>query len=247
LVNAFSIRRVSASATSADHFWNTFQHIGIAEIGRTGDALAGIAHRAASQHEIYQEILFTPIGKPFQDMMAAAPVKAIKFGDAATSQDFTALRTVLEQNGLLNAVQDAVQQVNEAERQRELRLKCRTPAGDAGCDVTQRFLFQVGRGLQPEVVFAQTVLGFELVRADPRVVGVGMAMKEDLYVSMHDFELQMRMLANLRNAYPGVRLSLPAGEINMAASGETESFHIRDSVEIAGAERIVHGDLLPQK
>ncbi len=49
--------------------------------------LAETAARAASQREIYQELMFTPTGKPFGDMLNADAVKAIKLTDDATAGD----------------------------------------------------------------------------------------------------------------------------------------------------------------
>jgi hypothetical protein len=132
--------------------------------------------------------------------------------------------------------------VNDAEKNRNELLKCGTPAADAGCQVAQRYLFQVGRGRQREIVFAQILMGFEMARADPRFVSLNLVMPEDYYIPMHDFSLHMRMLKHLHAQYPTVPLTLHAGEL---AAGlvppEGLRFHIRDSVEIAGAERIGHG------
>jgi hypothetical protein len=45
--------------------------------------LADTANRAASQHEINQELMFTPTGKAFRDMMSSDAVKAFKLRDDA--------------------------------------------------------------------------------------------------------------------------------------------------------------------
>ncbi len=84
-------------------------------------------------------------------------------------------------------------------------MKCGTAAADPGCQVTQRFLFQVLRGLPRQIVFAQMLLGFELAQADKkqRFVGLNMVMPEDYYVPMHDFPLHMRMMQYLHGQYPG--------------------------------------------
>jgi hypothetical protein len=96
--------------------------------------------------------------------------------------------------------------------------------------------------LPREVVFAQILLGFELVKADPRFVGFNLVMPEDYYVPMHDFDLHMRMIQALRKLYPATHTSLHADEL---AAGlvppEGLRFHIRESIERGGAERIGHG------
>jgi hypothetical protein len=108
--------------------------------------------------------------------------------------------------------------------------------------VTLHYLYQVLRGLPREQVFAQILLGFELTKADPRFVGFNLVMPEDYYVPMHDFDLHMRMIQELRKFYPGTHVSLHAGELAMGlVPPEGLRFHIRESVKLAGAERIGHG------
>src|SRR5271165_2325176 len=243
MVDAYSMRNWELSGQSGhDHFFDTFDKFGAATRGNTGPMLADTAARAASQHEIYQELMFTPTGKPFADMLSSAAVKATKLTDDATPETLSVMRKALTENGLAGAIQDAIRQTNEAEQARDAQLKCDTSGSNPGCQVTQRYLFQVLRGLPKEIVYAQMLLGFELAKADPRFVGLNLVMPEDYYVPMHDFPLHMRMLHYLHSQSPGVHITLHAGEL---AEGlvppEGLRFHVRDSVEVAGAERIGHG------
>ena len=133
-------------------------------------------------------------------------------------------------------------QANEAEKIRDRQMHCGTAGATPGCKVTQRYLFQVLRGLPKEIVYAQMLLGFELAMADPRFVGLNMVMPEDYYVPMHDFPLHMRMMQYLHSQYPSVHVTLHAGElVEGLVPPEGLRFHVRDSVEMAGAERIGHG------
>ena len=69
-----------------------------------------------------------------------------------------------------------------------------------------------------------------------------MVMPEDYYVPMHDFPLHMRMMQYLHSQYPNVHVALHAGElVEGLVPPEGLRFHVRDSVEMAGAERIGHG------
>jgi adenosine deaminase len=103
-------------------------------------------------------------------------------------------------------------------------------------------LYQVLRGLPRERVFAQILLGFELVNVDPRFVGFNLVMPEDYYVPMRDFDLHMRMIEGLRKFYPATHTSLHADELAMGlVPPEGLRFHIRESIERGGAERIGHG------
>ena len=93
-----------------------------------------------------------------------------------------------------------------------------------------------------EQVFTQILLGFELTKADPRFVGFNLVQPEDYYVPMHDFDLHMRIIEALHKSYPATHLALHADELVMGmVPPEGLRFHIRESVERAGAERIGHG------
>jgi len=78
--------------------------------------------------------------------------------------------------------------------------------------------------------------------SDPRVVGINLVMPEDGYVSMSDYTLQMRMVGYLHGVYPKVHITLHAGELAPGlVTYDGLSFHVRQAVEIAHAERIGHG------
>lgn len=243
MIDAYSMRNWELSGQSGhDHFFDTFDKFGAATHGNTGPMLAETATRAASQQEIYQELMFTPTGKPFGDMLNSKAVNAIPITDDAPVETLAAVRQALAANGLAAALQDAMQQADRAEKIRDNQLQCGSPGAGPGCQVTQRYLFQVLRGLPREIVYAQMLLGFELAMADHRFVGLNMVMPEDYYVSMHDFPLHMRMMHYLHSQYPNVHVTLHAGElVEGLVPPEGLRFHVRDSIEMAGAERIGHG------
>ena len=88
MVDAFSMRNWELSGQSGhDHFFDTFDKFGAATHGNTGKMLADTATRAASQREVYQELMFTPTGKPFGDMLNSDAVKAIKLTDDCDARD----------------------------------------------------------------------------------------------------------------------------------------------------------------
>jgi adenosine deaminase len=126
--------------------------------------------------------------------------------------------------------------INSDDRER------RPTSAAPGCDVTVRYLYQVLRGLAPEQVFAQILMGFELASIDPRVVGLNLVMPEDWYVPMRDFNLHMKMLDYMHGIYPKVHISLHAGELALGlVTPEGLTFHIRRSIEVGHADRIGHG------
>ena len=92
------------------------------------------------------------------------------------------------------------------------------------------------------MVFAQLVYGFELARADRRVVGVNMVAPEDFPVARRDYSLHMRMVGWLTDLHGVVKTALHAGELTLGLVPPSDlRFHIREAVEVAKARRIGHG------
>jgi len=240
MIDAYSMRNWQLSGQSGhDHFFDTFGKFGQAMDGAEGKMLAETAARAASQHEVYQELMLTPTGKDLE-------VLANSLG---WNDDFGQMQQRLLENGLRQMLATASQQIRTAEASRDKILNCGTAKADPGCQVKQRLLFQVSRGKPKEVVFAQILSGFlmagadsRLVPPDPDVLGLNLVMPEDWYVPIRDFSLHMRILDYLHKKYPQVHIALHAGELVQGlVPPEDLQFHVRDSVEIGHAERIGHG------
>jgi adenosine deaminase len=115
-------------------------------------------------------------------------------------------------------------------------------AGIDDSDFKMRFQAYVVRSEAPAKVFAGLYSAFAAVNARRRVVAVNIVGPENGIVAMRDYSLHMRMFAFLKQKYPGVRLSLHAGELTLGmVRPEGLQSHIREAVEVAGAERIGHG------
>lgn len=233
LIDAWSMRNWNRGEDSGhDHFFATFDKFHLAGINSGGDQVAEVAARAAANHLQYVELMHTADGRRSAELGA-------KLG---WDEDFSHMRNELLAGGLKDVIPATLQDVDRDEGKQHQILHCGTPQADPGCQVTVRYLYQVLRGLPPEVVFAQIVFGFELAQADPRFVGLNLVMPEDWYVPMHDFELHMKMLDYLHRVYPKVHISLHAGELAKGlVPPEGLSFHVRESVERGHAERIGHG------
>jgi hypothetical protein len=109
--------------------------------------------------------------------------------------------------------------------------------------VMVRYVAQVSRNSAPGQVFAQMVTGLALAN-DPqsRVVATNLVQGEDGVNSMQNFSLHMQMLKFLRPLYPRAHVTLHAGELAPGlVPPDGLTFHIRESVMIARAERIGHG------
>src|SRR6185295_3242059 len=75
-----------------------------------------------------------------------------------------------------------------------------------------------------------------------KVVGLNLVQGEDGLASMQNFSTQMQMLNFLRPLYPQAHLTLHAGELAPGlVPPDGLTFHVRESVLTARAERIGHG------
>jgi adenosine deaminase len=232
LLDAFSMRQFVPGAESGhDHFFATFGKFGLATSRHTAEMLAEVRSRAAAGHLQYMELMFNPDG-------GAAGRLGASLG---WNDDLGKLRDRLLSGGLAQIVADAGKFLDDTEKKEQEEMRCGQSQADPGCGVKARYLYQVGRGLPKENVFAQILAGFELASKDPRVVGLNLVMPEDAYLPVHDFNLHMRMLDFLHGIYPKVHITLHAGELTQNLVPPEELFHIRASIDSGHAERIGHG------
>jgi len=241
LVDAWSMRNWHREEESGhDHFFATFEKFGPAMEKHIGEAFAEVASRAAADHLQYVEVMNTADGG--QAAILGAKIGWDVGSDLGSNDDFTKLREKLLAGGMADVVASVRSQLDSDEARKKEVLHCGMAQAAPGCEVTIHYLYQVLRGLPREQVFAQILLGFELSKADPRFVGFNLVMPEDYYVPMHDFDLHMRIIEALHKFYPAAHVSLHADELWMGlVPPEGMRFHIRESMERGGAERIGHG------
>src|SRR5437660_4128343 len=238
MIDAWSMRNWQLSGQSGhDHFFDTFGKFGPATWNQTGKMLAEALARAARGHVLYLELMLTPDGTP-------TGVVSSQLGDQV-GWDGNPESTLnkLKSNGIDTAATTGIKNLQDAEAEKDRLLRCETTKADPGCSVTVRYIAQVSRGSKLQQVFAQMVTGFALAN-DPKskVVGLNLVQPEDSLSSMTNFSVQMQMLQYLRPLYPRAHVSLHAGELAPGVvPPDGLTFHIRDSVIIARAERIGHG------
>jgi adenosine deaminase len=233
LIDALSMRDFVAGAQSGhDHFFATFAKFAAAEERRGADMLAEAVERAGEENVSYVELMTSP------GMGAARKIGAAVGWD----NDLARLASKMKAAGLDEIVPAVRRDLDSVEAGMRQRLACGSAAARSGCAVTVRYLAQVIRTVAPEQVFAQSLLAFELAKADPRVVGVNLVAPEDDPITLRDYTRQMRMLGFLEKEMAEVKLSLHAGELAPGlVPPEQLRFHIRQAVQIAGARRIGHG------
>ncbi|WP_215747269.1 adenosine deaminase [Gluconobacter sp. P1C6_b] len=235
LIDALSMRDfvpTPGDASGHDHFFATFARFGSIDNAHSGDMLAEARDRAARDHVTYLELMISPgIG----GMIGAG------FHHPLQGDDFAAAHQALMPE-IPALVQKARAATDQMEAQAKDVLKCGTPQAHPGCAVTVRYLFQTLRTLPAQAVYAQLDGGYATVKADPRFVGLNIVAPEDDPTAMRDYDLHMRMFHFLNGVYPGVKLSLHAGELTTGlVPTDGLRHHIRAAIDVAGASRIGHG------
>jgi len=234
LINAFSMRSFVpyAGVSAHDHFFETFGKFGGTSPSHKAEWVDEVASRAAAQNEQYLELMETP------DFSLAAKAAS----EVGWKEDLEELREALLAHNLKENVKAATEYLDGIEKKRREIGHCGEANAAEACKVDVRFIYQVLRGFPKEIVFAQTLLGFEAASADPeKIVGINFVMPEDGYISMRDYAMQMQMVKYLHEAYPKVHITLHAGELGFGmVPPDGLCCHIRLAVE-AGAERIGHG------
>ena len=232
--DALSMRQFRPVLESGhDHFFNTFGKFSAVSRAHVPEMLTEDVRRLASENVDYVETIFAPDFGKARELLSFVK----------TGQSFTEMRTAIMQSGQVPPIIAGARGViDNAEARMHGDLHCGTSNAQPGCQSTVRYLYELHRGVPLAQLFTEMVIGYELASADPRVVGLNPVMPEDSYISMHDFDDQMKMFAFFHQIYPKIHLTTHAGEL---APGFVEPeglrHHIRDSVMIAGAERIGHG------
>jgi adenosine deaminase len=234
LIDSFSMRGwvPTPGVTGHDHFFDAFAKFSGTDPKHVGEWIDEVAGRAASQNEQYLELMDTPEFSQATLLSRQVP----------WDNDLAAYRNALLAAGLRDEVAVDRAHYDRAEATRNELEHCGRANEAIACRVKVRYLYQILRGNPKEQVFAQTLLGFEVASADPRVVGINYVMPEDGYTSMADYSLHMQIVAFMHSVYPKVHISLHAGEIAPGlVTYEGLCCHIRLAVKQAHAERIGHG------
>jgi adenosine deaminase len=247
LIDSFSLRSFVATPgwSGHDQFFATFGHFDGTSKTHEAEWIDEVASRAAEQNNQYLELMETP---PFSNAKKiAAEIGWNAKLAQADPQAFAEFRQKLLDHGLRDEVTADRNEVQQAEAGRKQMEHCGTSQAAPACQVELRYIYQVLRANAPEQVFAQTLLGFETVQASMNAkndtwVGINFVQPEDGYIALRDYTLQMKMVGYLHSVYPGVHISLHAGELAPGmVPPEGLRFHIHQAVELGDAERIGHG------
>ena len=255
LVDAFSMRSFvpTPGVSGHDQFFATFDRFDGIDKTHAGRMAGRGCDAGGRQNEQYLEVMQTPatavgasltlwnaLGWPATPAGARLMLKAMRRG--LRSAELDALRKKLRAGGLGDEAAREAKELDDALAERNRIEHCGQPDAAVACRVKMRYLYQVLRAFPPQVVFAQTLMGFDIASADPNVVGINFVQPEDAYLAMSEYNRQMHMLDYLHSVYPQVHISLHAGELAPGlVPPEGLTFHIREAIEVGHAERIGHG------
>ena len=211
-------------------FFDTFAYFDPISSSYSSEGLQQLKQRAIAENLVYIETMFK-LGPMISDSQFDSQVLQPGVDHSTLTARMTELAARLEQD-------------TDFRRRLDQHLADLT-LSSAGIDderFTMRYQSFVLRMLSPSQVFSSLLGAFKEASASPLVVGVNIVGPENLTVSMRDYALHMQMFEFLKTKYPKVKLSLHAGELALGmVQPEGLTFHIRQAVEVAGADRIGHG------
>ncbi|MEV5320424.1 adenosine deaminase [Streptomyces sp. NPDC052687] len=233
ILRAWSMQDFPADGNGHDHFFATFGKFGEVTWRHPGKLLAQVADDVVRHNQFYLETMATPASEGAKRLAA----------EVGWNDDLAALHRALTADGRLDKlVAEARKEADSATAEFRAEARCDTDRPRPGCALPVRWISQVSRNSVRERVFVQMALAMRLAERDPRFVAVNLVQPEDGETSLRDYRLHMRMLAFLRDQYPDAHVTLHAGELWPGlVKPEDLRFHIKEAVEVAGAERVGHG------
>jgi adenosine deaminase len=235
VVDALSLRNYvpgQPQFSGHERFFSTFGKFGVFN-ARRAEAMVATLEQAARDHVGYVEIITNP---PQVDQLGQR-AQQLPWQPADLAGNFARLRAELP--ALVKAAQDDSARLDAQVRE---QLRCDTAEASPACAVEYRYIAYALRTLPQPVVFAQMALAHALVAAGgSRFAGVNIVAPEDYPVARNDYRAHMAMFGYFAEQYPGVPLSLHAGELSLGLVPPADlRFHIAAAVDV-GAARIGHG------
>lgn len=218
--------------TGHTQFFSSFERFGPIGARATAQMLASARTIAAGDNLSYLELDHNT--QTLSAAVFAAP-------DEPLTEAGLAARYAAEVRELAPLIARARAELDTDEAGARTAMACETAAPQPGCAVTVHYLFQGFRALPPTQVFRSLILGFMMVDADPRYVGVNIVQPEDAMLALRDYRLHMAMFRLLSAKYPKVHRTLHAGELTLGLVPPQDlRDHIARAID-AGAQRIGHG------
>lgn len=213
-------------------FFNTFGYFGAVSSYQYNQGLLHLKARALAENVGYIETMLT--GSP---TLEPSEVVALLNQIRPNSSDAEQLAVLQQAIALLASnttlkgnIQDYLKVIDEAAQ------------GLNDDQFSMRFQTYVSRNSSPAKVLSGLYSAFVATSQSPHLVAVNIVGPENGYVAMRDYHLHMLMFKALKAQFPKVKLAMHAGELVLGmVPPEGLKFHIREAVQLAGAERIGHG------
>lgn len=244
VIAAWSMRLFIPSLTQSghDHFFDAFGKYAnvLTPVNRRGGALAEALNQVAADSVVRVEMKASPYMPDQPTLLAAMASEAP--GAVSDPARFPEALAALRAAGLDAQAKTSIAITNAVLAAKDAALGCGTPTQQPGCDVSLGLVAEVNRNAPQDRVFSQMAMNFAAAAQDTRWVAIDLVSVEDGLIALSDYSLQMQMVRFMRSQYPGVHVTLHAGELvpGLVPPADMTS-HIRQAVEVAGAERIGHG------
>ena len=212
LVDALSTRNYHLRDVSgATQFFGSFAGFDAVTETENGPAygLASAVKRAADQNILYLELMFS------EGMRAARKLgKTIKWDN-----NLIRLRQQLMDSGVRELAKKTRSVYDAMEKTARTILNCSSKKillqSNDFCGVQVRYIASLKRIVPKEQLFAELVHAFELVKTDPRIVGINLVGPEDAPITLRNYRQQMELIGSLKKIMPGVSVTLHAGELKL--------------------------------
>lgn len=233
-IRAWSMKDfVPGKESGHDHFFASFYKFLAIVADHRPELLAEIMQRAASQNELYLEVMILPDNAHSSSFI----------NQLITLNDLTKVKAQLLNNEAYKA--NISHTVNEASRilqQAREYLGCDKQPLQKVCHLTVKFQYYVLREQSLDKVFAQALNGFAAAAQSKDIVAVNLVQPEDGFITLRDYQKHMQIFNFLHQVYPQVHISLHAGELSPeAVTPENLRFHMTEAVKTGHAERVGHG------
>jgi adenosine deaminase len=214
-----------------DHFFQTFEHF--AAEGQEVSAaslLAKAIHRAEIQNIRYLELMTLPVGDAWPVMFANVP-------DTDDYEQLVAhVRSKADE-----FTKRAIAAMDRLGAEAQEKLGYAYPITDRRNPVYVRYIGAVNRNGSLKGMTVVLAAVCELMKKDPRVVGLQILAPEDYPTARKEFHKQMELFGRIYETYGHPNIALHAGELTLQiAPLEDMTCHIRDSIEVGKAKRVGH-------
>lgn len=241
VINAWSMRNFPIKVKSGEkHFFHAFPKFEPLVVATLPKVIAGIANRAGDENEIYLELMIGGLELQVTDTQGKTSADIGK--QIGIKNDLATWRQQLLTAGIQQIVTKTDNKITRLNKKIQRKLKCGTNKAASGCQVNIRYQYFALRDLPLAQFYGQLVTAFAVANTNASVVGINMVMPENWEIALKDYTKQMQMIGYLHKVYPKVNITLHAGELYFGQVPPKDlTYHIRQAIHIAHAQRIGHG------